>query len=130
VSVAIVFAAIQVPSRLPVDHGAVYLLLATALATGAVVYSFPWRRFDPNWFLIVGASASGMIALLIYLTGGRASIFFPIFVFVVVAAGAYYTAIPLAVLTVIVSLASLSYLLYSPATTEELLRSGAEIAIY
>jgi signal transduction histidine kinase len=130
VSVAIVFAVVQVPSQLPSDPPRIYALLAVALATAAGVYWFPWRRVDPNWFLVVGTSASAMIAMLIALSGGRESIFFPLFVFVVVASAAYYAAVPLAVLTTTVSLASLSYLLYTPLTLEALLRSAVEITIY
>ncbi|HEY3108770.1 MAG TPA: GAF domain-containing sensor histidine kinase [Chloroflexota bacterium] len=131
VSVAIVLVASAVPSSLPIDRPAVYALLAVAVGTGALVYWFPWRQFHPSWFLLVGISASAMIALLIALTGGRGSIFFPLFVFVVVASGAYYSTGPLIVLTAAVSLASLAYALYQPpSTTEDLLRSAVEIAIY
>jgi hypothetical protein len=57
-----------------------------------------------------------MVAILVAFTGGRASIFYPIFVFIVVASGAYYGARPLVLVTTIASGASLSFVLYQTPT--------------
>lgn len=130
VAVGLVFVAIHAPASGATDYPLIYLLLATGLATGLFVYRFPWRRYDPNWFLLIGVAATGMLSLLISWTGGRESIFHPIFFFIVVASGAYYEAIPLAVMTVIASLGSLSYLLYEPATGRALLQSAFEIPTF
>jgi signal transduction histidine kinase len=130
VSVFFILAVIAVPSALPIQHAPVYLVLASALVTGAAVYKFPWHRYHPNWFLVIGTTASVMVAILVAFTGGRASIFYPIFVFIVVASGAYYGARPLVLVTTIASGASLSFVLYQTPTREDLLRTAFEIATY
>src|SRR2546428_9465814 len=65
VGVCLVFATILTPSALPVQRTPVYALLVAALIAGLAVRLFPWRRFHPNLFLVVGAVATAMIALLI-----------------------------------------------------------------
>lgn len=79
-------------------------------ATGVGVWFFPWRRVHRDWFLVVGLSAVVLVALLVYLTGGARSVFFPFSAFIVVASGAYYRAWPLALLTLVASLGGLCYL--------------------
>ena len=130
IAVALVFVAIHMPGSGVGDPLPIYAVLALAFATGLVVYRFPWRRYHPNWFLVIGVLATAMTAVLIALSGGRGSIFYPIFFFIVVAAGAYYTAVPLAILTVLVSAASVSYMLYQAPTEAERLRSAFEIPTY
>jgi len=130
IAVALVFAAIHMPGSGVENRPPIYILLALAFATGLLVYRFPWRRYDPNWFLVIGVLATALTAVLIAFTAGRSSIFYPIFFFIVVAAGAYYTAVPLALLTVLVSAASAGYLLYQTPTDAERLRSAFEIPTY
>src|SRR4051812_35267617 len=130
VAIAIVAVAILIPSRLPAARAPVYALLVAALASSAASYAFPWHRLQPTWRLAVGVGASAIVALLIALTGGRASVFYPFFFLVVAVSAAYYRPLPLALLTALVGLASFAYVLYSPATEDDLLRSGVEVASY
>jgi len=130
VAVVLVLAAIQMPASGVENRLPIYVLLGLAFATGVGVYWFPWRRYHPNWFLVIGVLATLMTAILIALTGGRGSIFYPIYFFIVVAAGAYYGATPLAFLTIVVSAASASYMLYQTPTEADRLRSAFEIPTY
>lgn len=109
----IVAVVVQLPG---VDHGnqtSIDLLLAAAAVSGLVVWWLPWDRFHPNLFLVAGVVANLLLALLIFWTGGEASIFFPIYVFIVVASGAYYRTAPLVFITALSCLSASSYLLYS-----------------
>ena len=130
IAVALVFVVIHLPASGVEDRLPVYVLLTLAFATGGVVYRFPWRRYHPNWFLVIGVLATLMTAVLIALSGGRDSVFYPVFFFIVVAAGAYYTAIPLTLLTVLVSASSVSYVLYQAPTDADRLRSAFEAPTY
>lgn len=130
IGVGLVLATMHAPSVQPIARLPIYVLLVSALIAGGIVYIFPWRRFHPNLFLVVGAVANAMIALLIALSGGRDSIYFPLFVFVVVASGAYYTAVPLAIVTAMASLGSIAHFFYGPFSVESVARSAFEIGIY
>jgi signal transduction histidine kinase len=130
IAVALVSMAIHLPESGVRDRTPVYVLLSLAFITGVGVYRFPWRRFHPNWFLIIGVLATSMTSILIAYSGGRASIFYPIFFFIIVASGTYYSAVPLAIITVIVSVGSVSYLVYQDPGGVDRLRSAFEIPTY
>ena len=130
IAVALVLMAIHLPESGVTDRTPVYVLLSLAFITGVGVYRFPWHRYHPNWFLIIGVLATVMTAILIAYSGGRASIFYPIFFFIIVASGTYYTAVPLAAIAVVVSAGSVSYLVYQDPSGADRLRSAFEIPTY
>lgn len=112
-SALVVALIIQLPG---VDHGhraSIEILLALAALAGVAVWLFPWEHFNPNLYLVAGVTANVMVALLIYWTGGPSSIFFPIYVFIVVAAGAYFRTLPLAFITALSCLSAASFLSYT-----------------
>jgi signal transduction histidine kinase len=130
IAVALVFVVIHLPESRVVDRTPIYTLLSLAFLTGLVVYWFPWRRYHPNWFLVIGVLATAMTSVLIAFSGGRQSVFYPIFFFIIVAAGTYYSAVPLALLTLIVSAGSISYVLYQAPSAADRLQSAFEIPTY
>jgi len=131
VAVTLVSLGIHTPESPATNHPAIYLLLGAGVATAIFVYRFPWGRYHPNWFLMIGVLAVGLLALLIGWTGGQESPFRPLSFFIIVASGAYYfTVAPLLFITALVSLGSLSIYLYEPITVSGLLRSAIEIPIY
>src|SRR5439155_10313996 len=130
IAVALVLMAIHLPESGVTDRTPVYVLLSLAFITGVSVYRFPWHRYHPNSFLIIGVLATVMTAILIAYSGGRASIFYPIFFFIIVASGTYYTAVPLAAITAVVSVGSVSYLVYQDPSGADRLRSAFEIPTY
>lgn len=130
VSAALVFVIIQIPSGLPIHRPLVYTILLSIVIAGTLVYRFPWELYHPNLFLPISGLAIFMLSLLIAASGGPQSPFFPIFVFIVVASGAYYGTLPLSVVTTLACLGSLSYVLYSRVTREDLLSSVVEITVY
>lgn len=65
-------------------------VIASAVIVTVAVFRFPWHRYSPDLFVIIGALAVLMVSVLIWATGGQQSPFYLLYFFVVVAAGAYH----------------------------------------
>lgn len=65
--------------------------IAFAVGGSLAIYFFPWHRYHPDLFVVIGIAAIAQISLLIWATGGPNSPLYPLYFFVVVAAGAYHS---------------------------------------
>ncbi len=100
----------------PLPAGA---LIGLAILSAPVVYLFPWHKYDPNWFLTLGALATAHVAMFMWATGGAHSPFWALVVFIVLVSTAYYSDTwPLVVLTVLAFLLILSPLAYDRSVTD------------
>lgn len=61
-----------------------------AVTSGAVCLTFPWRRYDPRWFMLMCVPANLVLVASARLTGGVESPVTSFFYVVVAIAGAYH----------------------------------------
>jgi diguanylate cyclase (GGDEF)-like protein len=93
----------------------VYVVIAMGLLTALALVAVPWHCFHPDWFLTIVVLAVFQISTLIAVTGGDDSLFFILFLFVIIFSGAYFTGITFAVTILLVALGSVGYHLFEPS---------------
>lgn len=101
-------------------------LIALAVLSAPAVYLFPWHKFNPNWFIVIGCLASAHVTLFMWATGGAQSPFWPLVIFILLVSTAYYSDTwPLVLLTVLAFILILSPLTYDPAIPDSFFAHAA-----
>lgn len=84
----------------------VFFILVSGLFSIAALLCIPWHRFRPDWLLIIAFLSVIKIRYLISVTGEAASPFFPLYLFVIVLSGGFFTGLSLLSVVLLVVIVS------------------------
>ncbi len=108
----------------------VYLVSSAALLSATALAFVPWQRYRPNWMLVITALAVIQISVLTIVTGKEESPFFPLYLFVIILSGAYFTGPALIATIVLVAMGSATYHLFEVPIHLDLAEHVMELPVY